>query len=183
VLEFERYGLRTVAINEDCCYQWGHPKRSWALEGLALGDDVWLFFDILACRNTGHFPRLARLIVQNDQLFRKRIIRVYVDEAHFIFSISQKSFSVKRNGLAKDWYIQRTRKNLILDLHTTAKVNLKSLFTSNKTTFLVKTWQLKPFLFINFQMSLLALWNFHTADSFPLRANSHTQLITLLDLA
>jgi superfamily II DNA helicase RecQ len=31
----------------------------------------------------GHLPRLARL-VQNDRLFRKRIIRVHVNEAHFI---------------------------------------------------------------------------------------------------
>jgi hypothetical protein len=33
----------------------------------------------------GHLPRLARLI-QNDRLFRKRIVRVHVDEAHFIYT-------------------------------------------------------------------------------------------------
>ena len=33
----------------------------------------------------GHLPRLARLI-QNDRLFRKRIARVHVDEAHFIYT-------------------------------------------------------------------------------------------------
>ena len=32
---------------------------------------------------TGHLPRLARLISQ-DRQFRKRIVRVHVDEAHFI---------------------------------------------------------------------------------------------------
>jgi superfamily II DNA helicase RecQ len=31
----------------------------------------------------GHLPRLARLVSQ-DQQFRKRIVRVHVDEAHFI---------------------------------------------------------------------------------------------------
>ena len=33
----------------------------------------------------GHLPRLARLINQ-DQWFRKRITRVHIDEAHFIFT-------------------------------------------------------------------------------------------------
>jgi superfamily II DNA helicase RecQ len=32
----------------------------------------------------GHLPRLARLIEQ-DRFFRKRIVRVHVDEAHFIY--------------------------------------------------------------------------------------------------
>jgi superfamily II DNA helicase RecQ len=34
---------------------------------------------------SGHLPRLARLI-QQDRLFRKRIARVHVDEAHFIYT-------------------------------------------------------------------------------------------------
>jgi superfamily II DNA helicase RecQ len=34
---------------------------------------------------SGHLPRLARLI-QQDRLFRKRITRVHVDEAHFIYT-------------------------------------------------------------------------------------------------
>ena len=34
---------------------------------------------------SGHLPRLARLI-QQDRLFRKRIVRVHVDEAHFIYT-------------------------------------------------------------------------------------------------
>lgn len=33
----------------------------------------------------GHLPRLARLVEQ-DRLFRKRIARVHVDEAHFIYT-------------------------------------------------------------------------------------------------
>ena len=34
---------------------------------------------------SGHLPRLAHLI-QQDRLFRKRIIQVHVDEAHFIYT-------------------------------------------------------------------------------------------------
>ena len=34
---------------------------------------------------SGHLPRLARLI-QQDRLFRKRIARVHVDVAHFIYT-------------------------------------------------------------------------------------------------
>ncbi len=32
----------------------------------------------------GHLPRLAQLIANQDSRFRKRIVRVHVDEAHFI---------------------------------------------------------------------------------------------------
>jgi superfamily II DNA helicase RecQ len=41
----------------------------------------------------GHLPQLAQLVSQ-DQQFRKRIVRVHVDEAHFIHTVVASTFGV-----------------------------------------------------------------------------------------
>jgi superfamily II DNA helicase RecQ len=51
---------------------------------------------------SGHLPRLARLI-QQDRLFRKRIIRVHVDEAHFIYTTGVELYGLPAFRPASAW--------------------------------------------------------------------------------
>ena len=99
VLEFERYGIRTASINEDT----PNDPKLWKVCQSSSAFRLELYIQHTVAQNVsegkfsvlivqpeqlsmlaGHLPRLAQLI-EKDQLFRKRILRVHVDEAHFIF--------------------------------------------------------------------------------------------------
>src|SRR6266581_7395565 len=97
VLEFERYRIKTVAINEDT----PNDPSLWKvrLDNVILKLSVISFTqDIREGKYSallvqpeqlfmfnGHMPHLARLIAE-DRLFMQLIKRVHVDEAHFIYS-------------------------------------------------------------------------------------------------
>ncbi|KAJ7752852.1 P-loop containing nucleoside triphosphate hydrolase protein [Mycena olivaceomarginata] len=74
--EFERWGIRTVCINEDTPSDrelWDHIRDGYYQHLIVQPEQLKMY--------QGHLPRLARLL--HKQCFLKTIARVHVDEAHF----------------------------------------------------------------------------------------------------
>ncbi|KAF8957732.1 hypothetical protein BDZ97DRAFT_1924345 [Flammula alnicola] len=79
VLEFTRYGIETIAINEDT------PNEPELWKKISRGKFSALFVQPEQLFTIdGHLPRLARLM--QDRAFVKLVKRTHVDEAHFIYS-------------------------------------------------------------------------------------------------
>ncbi|KAJ7436728.1 hypothetical protein FB451DRAFT_969590, partial [Mycena latifolia] len=76
-LEFERWGIRTLRINEDT----PSNKDLWTKIGDGYFQHLIVQPEQLKSFN-GHLPRLARLL--NVAHFTKTIARVHVDEVHFL---------------------------------------------------------------------------------------------------
>ncbi|KAJ7805721.1 P-loop containing nucleoside triphosphate hydrolase protein [Mycena olivaceomarginata] len=74
--EFERWGIRTVCINEDTPSDrelWDRIRDGYYQHLIVQPEQLKMY--------QGHLPRLARLF--HKQCFLKTIARVHVDEAHF----------------------------------------------------------------------------------------------------
>ncbi|KAJ7772814.1 hypothetical protein B0H14DRAFT_3859400 [Mycena olivaceomarginata] len=74
--EFERWGIRTVCINEDTPSDrelWDRIRDEYYQHLIVQPEQLKMY--------QGHLPRLARLL--HKQCFLKTIARVHVDEAHF----------------------------------------------------------------------------------------------------
>ncbi|KAG2090595.1 uncharacterized protein F5147DRAFT_620217 [Suillus discolor] len=80
VLESTKYGIPTIAINEDT------PTDLSLWESIHAGKFTHLIVspEQLSMFN-GHLPRLARLLRQN-RTFTQHIKRVHIDEAHNIYT-------------------------------------------------------------------------------------------------
>ncbi|KAJ7496356.1 hypothetical protein FB451DRAFT_1385766 [Mycena latifolia] len=76
-LEFERWGIRTLRINEDT----PSNKDLWTKIGDGYFQHLIVQPEQLKSFN-GHLPRLARLL--NVAHFTKTIARVHIDEVHFL---------------------------------------------------------------------------------------------------
>ncbi|KAF9525193.1 P-loop containing nucleoside triphosphate hydrolase protein [Crepidotus variabilis] len=88
ILEFQRYGIKTVSINEDT------PNDSALWKDISDGKYTALLVqpEQLSMFN-GHLPRLARLIDRNRS-FTHRIRQLHVDEAHFIVTAGQPRYGL-----------------------------------------------------------------------------------------
>ncbi|KIJ57528.1 hypothetical protein HYDPIDRAFT_171650, partial [Hydnomerulius pinastri MD-312] len=80
VLECQKYGIRTIAINEDTPNDlalWESIKQGEYQHLIVSPEQLGMY--------KGHLPRLARLI-REDKQFSRKISRVHVDEAHNIYT-------------------------------------------------------------------------------------------------
>ncbi|KAH9160732.1 II DNA helicase [Lactarius sanguifluus] len=88
VLSFARYGIKAIAINEDT------PNDPDLWQNICDGEySVLLVQPEQLCMTNGHLPRLARLVAE-DRQFLKRVQRIHVDEAHFIYTAGLKHYGL-----------------------------------------------------------------------------------------
>ncbi|KAH9014989.1 II DNA helicase [Lactarius pseudohatsudake] len=88
VLSFARYGIKAIAINEDT------PNDPDLWQSIRDAEySVLLVQPEQLCMTNGHLPRLARLVAE-DRQFLRRVQRLHVDEAHFIYTAGLKHYGL-----------------------------------------------------------------------------------------
>ncbi|KAH9070707.1 P-loop containing nucleoside triphosphate hydrolase protein, partial [Lactarius deliciosus] len=88
VLSFARYGIKAIAINEDTP---NDPDLWQSIRDVEYS--VLLVQPEQLCMTNGHLPRLACLVAE-DRQFLRRVQRLHVDEAHFIYTAGLKHYGL-----------------------------------------------------------------------------------------